>query len=215
MADHYLISLLADRESVLLITRQHGFVFFQNILFEVIFALVIIGVITGIGMLLGWFALPFFFLAYLLLIIPLASLFRDYLIWKSHEYVITNRRVMQVSGVFNKSVIDSSLEKVNDVKMTQSDWGRIFNIGDIEIMTASELGVNLFKTIGNPIRFKTTMLNAKEGLELDHDQGISHPAAGQPDDIPSLIDDLARLRQKGILSEEEFQRKKNELLAKM
>ncbi len=53
---------------------------------------------------------------------------------------------MQISGIFNKSVIDSSLEKVNDIKMDQSALGRMFGYGDIEILTASELGVNLFKT---------------------------------------------------------------------
>jgi hypothetical protein len=99
--------------------------------------------------------------------------------------------------------------------MTQSFWGRIFNFGDIEIMTASELGVNLFKTIGNPVRFKTTMLNAKEGMGMEQDHFIARQAPNRPDDIPTLIDDLARLRQKGILTEEEFQRKKNDLLAKM
>jgi hypothetical protein len=215
MADHYLKSLLADREMVLLETHQHAFVFIQNILLEIFIALVIAGIVSALGVLLAWFALPFYFLAYLLILIPIASLVRDYLIWNTREYVITNRRVVQISGVINKSVTDSSLEKVNDVKMTQSFWGRIFNFGDIEIMTASELGVNLFKTIGNPVRFKTTMLNAKEGMGMDQDHFIARQPPSRPDDIPSLIDDLARLRQKGILTEEEFQRKKGDLLAKM
>ncbi len=93
--------------------------------------------------------------------------------------------------------------------------GRVFNFGDIEILTASELGANLFKTIGNPIQFKTTMLNAKEGLGLDHDQFMPHAQPGGAEDIPSLINELAELREKGILTEAEFQSKKNSLLAKM
>jgi hypothetical protein len=213
MTEPYLKRLLADHETILLITRRHGFVFFRSILFELIFAAAIIAVVSIVWSL-GLFVLPFY-LGYLLLIIPLASLYRDYLIWKNHEYIITNRRVMQISGVFNKNVIDSSLEKVNDVKMSQPFWGRVFNFGDIEILTASELGVNLFKTIGDPVRFKTTMLNAKEGMGLDHDQYLSHSGAGGSQDIPGLIAELDQLREKGVLSDDEFQRKKNELLAKM
>lgn len=213
MTQPYLKSLLADREQVLLITRRHWFVFFSSIIFEIIFAAVIVAVVTGIWVI-AKPAFPVFF-GYALLIIPLASLYRDYVVWKNHEYVITNRRVMQINGIFNKNVIDSSLEKVNDVKMNQPFLGRLFNFGDIEILTASELGVNLFKNIGNPIRFKTTMLNAKQGLELDNDHFTPHPQPGEPEDIPTLINELAELHQKGILSEEEFQSKKNNLLAKM
>ena len=119
--------------------------------------------------------------------------------------------MIQISGVFNKRVIDSSLEKVNDVKMVQSFFGRLFDYGDIEILTASELGVNLFKRIGNPVKFKTAMLNAKE--ELGFDGGGSHPQRGE--DIPAQIAELDVLRKKGILTDAEFQQKKTELLAKM
>jgi uncharacterized membrane protein YdbT with pleckstrin-like domain len=116
---------------------------------------------------------------------------------------------MQISGIFNKNVTDSSLEKVNDVKMTQSAFGRLFGYGDIEILTASELGVNLFKRIEDPIRFKTAMLNAKENLERGEES--RHPE----DDIPDLIAGLERLHRQGVLTDEEFAQKKNELLARM
>ena len=149
------------------------------------------------------------------MIIPLVSLVKDYLDWKNRMYIITNRRVMQISGVVNKSVTDSSLEKVNDVKMNQSIWGRMFNFGDIEILTASELGANLFRIIGEPIHFKTTMLNAKENLESGYDQLPRRTAAEPGEDIPALIRELGELREKGILSDDEFQRKKTELLSKL
>jgi hypothetical protein len=109
-------------------------------------------------------------------------------------------------------VVDSSLEKVNDVKMSQSFLGRMFGFGDIEILTASELGVNLFHEIGDPVGFKTAMLNAKERLGFDSEVGI---AAHASKDIPTLIEELDELRKKGIISEAEFQRKKTELLQKM
>ena len=74
------------------------------------------------------------------------------------------------------------------------------------------MGANLFKKIVNPIRFKTTMLNAKSRLEMEQAGGfveklstidLAEPAAN---DIPTLIERLGALREKGILSQEEFER---------
>jgi uncharacterized membrane protein YdbT with pleckstrin-like domain len=135
---------------------------------------------------------------------------RDYLIWGNRKFVVTTRRVIQVSGVFSKNVTDSSLEKVNDVKMEQSFLGRLLDYGDIEILTASELGANLFRRIGRPIRFKTAMLNAKAKLETEQASG----GRRQELDVPTLIAQLDGLRKQGVLTEEEFQKKKAELLTK-
>ena len=146
-----------------------------------------------------------------LVLLPLISMFRDALIWTNHEYLVTNRRVIQISGIFNKDVIDSSLEKVTDIKMTQSFFGRLFDFGDVEILTASEIGVNLFRRIGDPVKFKTAMLNAKE--KLGYEGTGSH--AQHAESIPEQIAELDQLRKQGILTEAEFQLKKRELLAKM
>jgi uncharacterized membrane protein YdbT with pleckstrin-like domain len=173
--------------------------------------IVMLGVMTAISIAYAANQSPIILAAYLLILIPLFSMIRDIVAWKDREYIVTNRRVIQIFGIFNKSVVDSSLEKVNDVKMTQSFFGRMFDYGDIEIMTASEQGINLFKRIGDPIKFKTAMLNARENIGF-HDTGV-HVA--RADTIPAQIAELDELRKKGIVTEAEFQIKKRELLAKM
>ncbi|MDQ4035680.1 MAG: PH domain-containing protein, partial [Chloroflexota bacterium] len=40
--------------------------------------------------------------------------------WRNQEWLITTRRVMRAEGVLNKSVSDSSLEKINDARLDQS-----------------------------------------------------------------------------------------------
>ena len=114
--------------------------------------------------------------------------------------------------MFSKDVVDSSLEKVNDVKLSQSFWGRLFDYGDIEILTASEVGANVFRIIGESIKFKTAMLNAKERLGFDE---LGTQSVQAVNDIPFMIASLDDLRKKGIISEVEFQQKKTELLSKM
>jgi uncharacterized membrane protein YdbT with pleckstrin-like domain len=205
MAKNYTERMLGENERILLVTRQHWFVLFSAILAEILVTLIVIAVIVATTII----ANPIAAFGFLLVLIPLVIMLRDILVWYNRQYIVSNRRVIQISGVFNKSVTDSSLEKVNDVKMTQSFFGRLFDYGDVEIMTASELGVNLFKRIGNPVKFKTAMLNAKEEL------GLEGTGAQHAEGIPQQIAELDVLRKQGILNEAEFQKKKTELLAKM
>jgi len=205
MTNGYLKNLLGENEEVLLVTRQHWIVLLAEILSETILTIALVILISLIWLL--WLPNPLVPFAYLLLLLPLISLLRDVLVWSNRQYIVTNRRVIQIAGVINKDVTDSSLEKVNDVKLEQSFWGRLLNFGNIEILTASELGVNRFSHLGRPINFKKAMLNAKEKL----DQG----SARSEGDIVDVIAQLNSLRKRGVLSEEEFQRKKTDLLAKL
>jgi len=206
MATNYLEGLLGESERVLLETHQHWFVLFGKIFLELLLIAFLIG-----ASLVGYAFYPLAIYGLILLLVPLIGILNDVLVWRNKAYIVTNRRVIQIAGVFNKDVIDSSLEKVNDVKMSQSFLGRMFGFGDIEILTASELGVNLFHQIAEPVDFKTAMLNAKEKLGFE-EMGV---AAHALEDIPTMIEKLDGLRKVGILSEDEFQKKKAELLAKM
>ena len=207
MPASYVERMLGDKERIVHIARQHWFVLLRSILVELVFIVAIaVASILGAGVNeVAWFGLVF-------LLIPLASLAADLLNWTNRQYIITNRRVIQVTGVFNKHVTDSSLEKVTDLKMVQSALGRLLNYGDIEILTASELGVNLFRRIAEPIKFKTAMLNAKEKMGSEEIRMAGAPKQG---DIPEMIAQLDGLRQRGVLTEDEFARKKADLLAKM
>jgi uncharacterized membrane protein YdbT with pleckstrin-like domain len=213
MTDAYLNNLLGEREKILLVTHQHWFQLFRSILLEIVLA-----IITVVGVILVYITLQpvtYVFLGLALLIIPILSALRDVMIWNNHKYVVTTLRVIQVFGIFNKNVTDSSLEKVNDVKMDQSILGRIFDFGDIEILTASELGINRFTFIGEPVRFKTAMLDAKFRLEQERQPYATSPAAQMMMDVPRLIQELDELRKKGAISEEEFREKKTRLLARL
>ena len=205
----YVESLLGEREKIILIAHQHWFILVRAIVFEIIIILILIALTITTGAYLSEFALLIGAVGTILLLLPLSTMMRDILDWTNRQFIVTNRRVVQISGILNKNVTDSSLVKVTDVKLEQSAFGRLFNYGDIEILTASEFGVNLFRRIEEPIIFKIAMLNAKERLE----QG---DGAVQPtEDILEIIASLDRLRDLGILSEEEFKKKKAELLARL
>jgi uncharacterized membrane protein YdbT with pleckstrin-like domain len=205
----YIESLLGDREKIILISRQHWFILISAIVLEIIIILFLIALTIIMGTFLPEFALLIGAIGTILLLLPLTTLVRDVLDWMNRQFIVSNRRVIQISGVLNKNVTDSSLAKVTDVKMEISALGRLFNYGDIEILTASEFGANLFRRIEEPINFKTAMLNAKEDLV----QGERDPQ--QTDDFFEIIASLDRLRELGIISEQEFTQKKADLLARL
>jgi len=87
--------------------------------------------------------------------------------WRAEEYIVTSRRVLQLEGVVNKRVLDSSLEKINDAVLTQSLFGRMFGFGDLDILTAAETGISRLRMLRQPDDFKRAMLDAKHELELE------------------------------------------------
>ncbi len=219
----YVERMLGNNEKVVFVTHQHWMMLIPGLAADLLLALAIV-VLTALVISLNLLSLGLLGLVLMaLLVIPVGRFVWNYLVWTNREYIITNRRVIQISGVVNKNDFDSSLEKVNDVKMSQSFFGRMFDYGDVEIMTAAEEGENLFRRIQNPIKFKTAMLNQKEALGSD--EGIPagrhappspmHPVPPGPMDVPKMIEDLDQLRKQGVITEDEFQRKKQDLLSRI
>ena len=91
--------------------------------------------------------------------------------WWAQDYMITNRRLLKVTGILNKRSGDSSLEKINDAILIQSLWGRMFNFGDLEILTAADMANDRYYMLNSPKEFKKTMLTAKHQLETEYQYG--------------------------------------------
>lgn len=214
----YLEELMGEKEKIVLKERQHYTVVLGRlVLWSVVSVLIIlVMIVLAVATPLDGLAL----ILLLALVFPFWRMMVDILNWWNEQYVITNRRVIQLEGIINKHSIDSSLEKVNDVVLEQSALGRVLNFGDLQILTASEIGVNLFRRIARPVKFKTQMLNQKEGLgrldvfEARANRVLSEEAPSRGD-IPELIAELDELRRKGIISDAEFQDKKTALLARL
>ncbi len=227
----YVESLLGRGEQILYVARQHIFVLIMNILTE----LALIGILVAAGVasnlafrnnstaMIGGISISDLILLICLVIsiIVLISGFLDFLRWNSEQIVITDRRVLQIRGVFNKRVIDSSLEKINDIELRQSIIGRIFNFGTIEILTASGAeGANVMDRIEAPLEFKRALLEAKHHLErgygyLEAEGYIPSRPVSTVTEIQQTLEELARLRDRGILSPEEFEAKKRDLLSRI
>ena len=163
----YADSLLADGEHMVLRERQH---WLEPVVEGRYSILLLIGAVIllilnldpggTIGRLLGYLAL-------LMGIVGLVWLAWVIVGWYNEAYMVTNRRVIKLTGVLNKHAADSSLEKINDAELDQSLLGRVFGYGDLDILTAAETEVDKFKMLHNAVEFKIQMLNQKHELEFE------------------------------------------------
>ena len=78
----------------------------------------------------------------------LAVLVWTLLRYLNQEYVLTNRRVIQVEGVLNKH-LDRQLAREDQrrASSSQSIFGRIFGFGDLDVLTAAESGIEQFRML--------------------------------------------------------------------
>ena len=143
------------------------------------------------------------------------------LAWKSYvlrtnEYVLTNHRVIQQTGILNKRSVDSRLDKVNNVEHQQSVWGRVFGFGDVMIDTASETGTALFKNISRPLDFKRAIVSATE--QYRSAGRYPAPVLASAPAAPSAADrlrDLKQLLDDGLISQPEYEAKRQRLMEEL
>jgi uncharacterized membrane protein YdbT with pleckstrin-like domain len=227
----YIDELLSRDEQVLYEGRQHAFVLIGNIVTEMFLIAILIaaGVVsqrylTNVSVVGQPGGTVVLLVCAVISLFVLISALVDYMRWNNEQYVVTDQRVIQLRGIFNKDVIDSSLDKINDVELRQSWLGRLFDFGTIEILTASDVGINQMRRIGHPLDFKRAMLDAKRNYAhgfgyLDpqavaaYTQPQAHPAGAG--DLQQTLQKLADLRDQGLLSQDEFDAKKRELLSRV
>ncbi|OQY22701.1 MAG: hypothetical protein DRJ03_25160 [Chloroflexi bacterium] len=210
---NYAKKLLLPDENVVRVARDHWVVLLLAVLIDGAISIVIIG-LTILGILL---APPWTWFGFLLLIVPIGHLALRVWAWWNKQCIVTDRRIIQITGTFSKRVSDTLLEKINDIVMEQSALGRLLKFGDIEIISGSESGVDVFLRIADPIAFKATLLEQKESLGTlavseDRADRVLKAKASGTGDVPELIAELDELRQKGLITDTEFEEKKQQLL---
>ncbi len=137
-----------------------------------------------------------------------------YLVWQTTNFVITSDRLVTRSGVFSRQGIEIPLERVNTVFFRQSLFERLIGSGELVVESAGELGRQKFSDIKQPLNVQSEIYRQMEGNEnRKFDRAGRNQSATLS--IPEQIEKLDQLRQKGILTDAEFNRKKAELLDRL
>ena len=68
----------------------------------------------------------------------------------------------------NKRASDASLAQVIDAVLTEPVMGRLLGFGDLEVRTASGMGVDRLRMVRDAKAVKKALIEAKHELELQH-----------------------------------------------
>jgi uncharacterized membrane protein YdbT with pleckstrin-like domain len=132
--------------------------------------------------------------------------------WATTNFVVTNDRLIYRHGVFAKRGQEIPLERLNDVSFRRSVIMRIVGAGDLLIESGGERGQQPFNHIAHPERVQNIIHQAIENAQVrDSDR-----QAGRRELSPlEQLEKLDELRQRGVISQAEFEAKKAQLLDRL
>ena len=137
-----------------------------------------------------------------------------FLQWMYTNFVLTSDRLITRTGVIAKKSKEIPLERINDVAFNQTVIERMLKAGDLLIESAGERGQTQISNVRNPEQVQLTIYKETEANNNRMMRGGEAPRSTETS-IPEQIEALARLRQQGVLSDTEFESKKDELLKRM
>lgn len=126
-----------------------------------------------------------------------------YCAWLSTSFVITDRRVIFRAGVMTKHGVEIPLDRVQTVHFSQGIFERLVGAGDLVIESGGESGRQHFTDIRQPDRVQRAL----------HAQlAASGERSRRTGDIVDQLDRLHDLRERGAITDEEYERQKRRLL---
>ena len=224
-------NLIQEGETVALDLRPHWWYFSRNILTGIPLAIILVLVFAnvdneGAGSVL-WWVVALVFLAWA------AWLVLKYFQWVMTYFVVTSRRVIYRTGVVSKKGVEIPLERINNINFHQRIIDRIIGAGDLDIESAGKDGQSHFDFVRHPDGVQHEIYRQMETRNMGPQYASQMPApapmpaaapapapapapaAAPAASVPEQIEQLARLRDQGHITEAEYEQKKSELLGRM
>jgi uncharacterized membrane protein YdbT with pleckstrin-like domain len=184
----------------------------------------------------GFIASILAFLQSALVIVGAAWIVYNILVWRVAAFAVTTLRVLRSEGLVQRRTSETLLAAISDVKLDVGFLGRSLGYGDIRIMTVSgRAGSDHFRAIVDATGFRNAIMTQKLVEQSASRAAYAAPAAVAPiappaaaakpaspvasgpsaSDAAQTIKELGELRDEGLLTAEEFDAKKAEILARI
>jgi membrane protein YdbS with pleckstrin-like domain len=133
------------------------------------------------------------------------------------EFAITSYRVIRKSGFVTRNVRQIPLEKVQDVNVRSTLGGRWLSYGDVELQTAGSDSTVIFPRILHPEEFRNVLFT-RTRMHAGGTDGLGGHAATAPPTraaVEERLKEAERLYKTGVLSEAEYQEKRQALIQEL
>lgn len=196
--------LLSDNEELILDLRPHWITIVVPTLITVLVVIVWIYALGKTNGVVSWIVTA------AAIVVLLWFPARGFIDWATSHFVVTSDRLIHREGLVSKSSMEIPLEAINDVRFDQGIIERMVGAGDLVIESAGTRGQEVFSNIRNPEGVQKTIYELGERNRMQNAGGL-RPAAGAPS-MSTELQRLADLRDRGVLTEQEFQEQKARIL---
>ena len=195
---------LNEGEEIILDLRPHWF-YLAGPAASLIAALVLALVVRNRS---EWILFPVLALA----VVALLWFLGRYGKWITTSFVLTSDRLIYRSGVVSRQGREIPLERLNDVSFRQSLLQRVLGAGDLLVESGGERGQEQFGSFAHPQDTQNEIHRAIEAAAArDADR-----MAGRRELSPlEQLEKLEELRQRGVITQAEFEVKKAKLLDRL
>jgi len=133
--------------------------------------------------------------------------------WWFTAYILTNERLITRSGVVARSGVEIPLENIANVLFHQNVIERLLGAGDLLIESAGESGQSPFNDIPKPDDFQALLYRTREDRAKSLAQtGVAAAPAAEIPDAMERLERLTRLHRDGVITEAEYEEKRQQLL---
>ncbi|HVM04002.1 MAG TPA: PH domain-containing protein [Acidimicrobiales bacterium] len=132
--------------------------------------------------------------------------------WATTNVVVTTDRLIHRVGVLGKQGKEIPLERVNDIAVSQTLFERLIGSGDVTIESGGERGQQLFTDIPKPFLVQNVIYTEMERAGA---RDAARASGSRELSIPEQLEKLDELRQRGVITQAEFDAKKAQLLDRM
>ncbi len=207
--------LLGANEELVFQTRQHWFIPLMHLVTDLV--LIVLLFVAGMVVPAAFPQLPselvYFATAVLSISVALSAI-TELMRWRRARVVVTDRRVLQTQGVFVGSVIDVGLDTIIETALHQTWPGRVLGFGDVDLVTSSLEGTVRCSSIERPAALQTAIDTVRARYDGYLGQDVVR-VYEEPRDVRALLEQLAALRDRGVLSAAEFEAKKRDVLSRI
>ena len=203
--------LLTSDEEVVLDTRPHWIALVGPVAVTLLLIAGLVAALVNIhGTGGGKSVLRRWIVVIVVLVLFVAYPLRRFVQWATSHFVVTNERLIHRSGLVAKRSMEVPLNRINDVRFEQGVFERIIGAGDLIVESAGERGQEVFDDVRHPEAVQKVIYERAEAYQGRFaGQGGAGPAR------PSVGEELQRLadlRDRGAITDTEFQAQKGRLL---
>ncbi|CAB4570184.1 unannotated protein [freshwater metagenome] len=127
--------------------------------------------------------------------------------WRTTYFVVTSHRLIYRQGVVARNGVEIPLERVNNVNFAQTIFERLLQVGDLLVESGGQEGQQVFSDIARPEEVQNIIHSTIQRDKQQRFEGAPSLAG-----IAHELERLEGLRDRGVLTQEEFEEQKRRLI---